>query len=93
MESNIGNELIANALGYVKTNAGWTSDNTTVDKSELEFHTDWNDLMHVVDWCFKQTDTTYQDQKEIEDALISADSENRKHNVWKACIHLIQHRQ
>jgi hypothetical protein len=91
MDSNIGNELIATALGYVKTNVGWTSDNTTVDKSELEFHSDWNDLMHVVDWCFKQK-ADYQDQKAIEDALISADSVNRKHNVWIACIHLIQHK-
>jgi hypothetical protein len=83
MDKKIGNELIAEFLGYQKAHY-------SEDKEELEFDTDWNDLMHVVEVCFDTEMEVYSYHKAIEDALISNDKEHRKHNVWIACIRLIQ---
>lgn len=83
MDIKIGNDLLAEFLGYQKVHY-------SEDKEELEFDTDWNDLMHAVDKC-KNTLAPLEYHKAIENALIGGDSENRKHNVWTACIKFVQY--
>ena len=55
------NELIADFIGFQKTNLGWfdneetmnfKSDGNTYDSYELKFHSSWDWLMPVVDKCF-----------------------------------------
>ena len=87
MDKNIGNDLLAEFLGYQKVHY-------SEDKEELQFDTDWNDLMHVVDKCLEsQPDYDGNDShiKEIEHALINGDRTDRKHNVWLACVKCVQH--
>ncbi len=54
----------------------------------VHFQTDWNDLMQVVEKCFK-TKANYELHKKIEDALIS-NSENRIQDVYNACVNFIK---
>lgn len=83
MDIKIGNELLGLFLGHKQANFG-------IEKDELEFDTDWNDLMHVVDKCLA-TEIESVGHGEIETALINNDSSERKQKVWIACVHYVQH--
>lgn len=101
MDINIGNGLIADYVGFQLTNHGWNDHNEILtsieDKSdfkvnELKFHLDWDWLNKVVEKCLKSTKVKKVDKDEIKLALLNYDAHDRKHLVWVACIHAIQHR-
>jgi hypothetical protein len=90
MDSKIGNELLADIMGFTHTNHGWEDKYGNVITEVLDYDKDWNHLMKVVDKCFEEK-ADYQDHKEIEDALIG-NHEERIHKVWVACVHFVQHK-
>lgn len=94
MEFKIGNELIADYMGFTHSNHGWENKNGDVFTEALDYHTDWNHLMDCVEKCFNEK-IQYDFINEIEQSLTNQNSlstEERKQNVWRACIHLIQYK-
>jgi hypothetical protein len=105
MDIHIGNQLIADTLGFQDTNHGWqdvqgflvdVEDKDTFKLKELKFHSDWNWLMVALDVVYKlRIKEEFLDNVnfEIKTALLLSDSTERRHKVWIAVLHAIQHKQ
>jgi hypothetical protein len=104
MDITIGNQLIADALGFTETNhgfedvQGWLVDveeKDTFKLNDLKFDSDWNWLMAALDVIYKlpiKEEYTLKVSLEIKTALLLTDSTERRHKVWVAILHAIQHK-
>ena len=96
MDIKIGNDLIAEFMGFQHTNLGLVDQKETLlfedtdTFTELKFHNDWNWVQAVVQKCFHTEVKDSQLYAEIQDALIERD--DRLHKVWVSCLHFIQHK-
>jgi len=104
MDITIGNTLIADAMGFQDTNHGWqdvqgwlvdVEEKDTFKLNDLKFHLDWNWLMVALDVVYKlsiKEEYVLKVKLEIQTALLLTDSTERRHKLWIAILHAIQHK-
>jgi len=104
MDITIGNQLIADAMGFQDTNNGWqdvqgwlvdVEEQDTFTLNNLKFHKDWNWLMTALDVVYKlniKEEYVLKVNLEIKTSLLLTDSTERRHKVWVAILNAIQHK-